>query len=35
MRKPAILSKSRSPELVGAARAALRHYNDETIGQAE
>jgi len=29
------LIESRSPELVTAARAALRRYNDEALGQAE
>jgi hypothetical protein len=29
------LIESRSPELLAAARAALRRYNDEAVGQAE
>jgi hypothetical protein len=29
------LIESRSPELVAAARAALKRYNDEALGQAE
>jgi hypothetical protein len=29
------LIESRSPELLAAARAALRRYNDEALGQAE
>ena len=29
------LIESRSPELVAEARAALRRYNDESLGQAE
>jgi len=29
------LIETRSPELVAQARAALRHYGDETVGRAE